>query len=448
MQWKHLVTAAGAAALVCGTATAKVSSEEAAKLGKELTPIGAEKAANADGTIPEWTGGLPKLEITEPKHWDNPWPDEKPLFTITKDNVDKYKDKLTVTHLALFDAYGDTYKMNVYPTRRSSGFPDEYYEYTKKNATTAELEGTDLLKNAEVGFPFPIPKTGAEVIWNHRLKYRGKAVQRFNNQFIVQADGSSQKATLIEDVLFPYANLSDDHTVIDDKDDVTIYYVAEILSPPRNAGLFLMAWEHVDYRSAWLYPPALRRVRRAPSVAYDNPYEGTDGNQFYDQVDMYNGALDRFTWKLKGKKEYYLPVNSFAMNEADVKYDDVIGTSHINQDLPRYELRRAWVVEAELKDGTTHKFGKRRFYVDEDSWNVVVVDCYDTRGNLWKLQEGHLIVERSLPASTTVPEIIYDLQARSYFATALRSEDKPNNQFVEYDTRYFDPRELKRRATR
>ena len=106
------------------------------------------------------------------------------------------------------------------------------------------------------------------------------------------------------------------------------------------------------------------------------------------------------------------------------------------------------MVEANLKEGTTHKFGKRRFYVDEDSWNIVVVDCYDTRGNLWKLQEGHLIVERSLPASTTVPEIIYDLQARSYFATALRSEDKPNNQFVDYDTRYFDPRELKRRATR
>ena len=144
----------------------------------------------------------------------------------------------------------------------------------------------------------------------------------------------------------------------------------------------------------------------------------------------------------------YIPVNSFAMNKSDVKYDDVIGKSHINQDLPRYELRRVWVVEADLKDGTTHKFGKRRFYVDEDSWNIVAVDCYDTRGNLWKVQEGHLIVERGLPASTTGPEIISDLQARSYFATAVRSEDEANNQFVDYDTRFFDPRELKRRATR
>ncbi len=439
---------AGALSLAAQPLLAKVSPEEAAKLGKELTPIGAERAGNADGTIPEWTGGLPALDIDEPTHWEDPFPDDKVLFTITKDNVDQYKDKLTVGHLALFNAYGDTYKMNVYKTRRSSGFPEEYYEYTKKNATNASLEGTDLLLGAEVGFPFPIPKNGAEVIWNHRLKYRGKAIQRFNNQFIVLPDGSYTQSTLREDVLFPYANLSGDHTVIDDKDDVTIYYVAEILSPPRNAGLFLMAWEHVDYRSAWLYPPALRRVRRAPSVAYDNPYEGTDGNQFYDQVDMYNGALDRFTWKLIGKKEMYIPVNSFRMNEAGVKYDDVIGKSHINQDLPRYELRRVWVVESDLKEGTTHKFGKRRFYLDEDTWNVVAVDCYDTRGNLWKVQEGHLIVERNLPASTTVPEIIYDLQARSYFATALRSEDEPNNPFVDYDTRFFDPRELKRRATR
>ena len=448
MRFKHLTLAASAAALAAAPAMAKVTPEEAAKLGKELTPIGAEKAGNEAGTIPEWTGGLPKLDVKEPTHWDDPWPDEKPLFVITKDNLDKHKDKLTTTHLALFDAYGDTYKMPVYPTHRSSGFPDEYYEYTKKNAVNAELEGTDLLTGAEIGFPFPIPGNGAEVIWNHRLKYRGKAVQRFNNQFIVQPDGSASQSKLVEDVLFPYANLSGDHTVIDDKDDVTIYYVAQILSPPKNSGLFLMAWEHVNYRSAWLYPPALRRVRRAPSVAYDNPYEGTDGNQFYDQVDMYNGALDRFTWKLVGKKEYYLPVNSYRMNLDTVKYDDVIQKSHINQDLARYELRRAWVVEATLKDGTTHKFGKRRFYVDEDSWNIVVVDCYDTRGNLWKVQEGHLLVERSLPASTTVPEVIYDLQARSYFATALRSEDKPNSQFVDYDTRYFDPRELKRRATR
>ncbi len=439
---------AGALSVAAFPVLAKVSAEEAAKLGAELTPIGAEKAGNADGTIPAWDGGLPKLDISEPTHWDDPFADDEIKFTITKDNIDQYKDKLTVGHLALFNAYGDTYKMNVYPTRRSSGFPEEYYEYTKKNATNASLEGTDLLLGAEVGFPFPIPKNGAEVIWNHRLKYRGKAQQRFNNQFIVLPDGSYTQSTLREDVLFPYANLTEDHVAINDKDDITIYYVAEILSPPRNAGLFLMAWEHVDYRSAWLYPPALRRVRRAPSVAYDNPYEGTDGNQFYDQVDMYNGALDRFTWKLIGKKEMYIPVNSFAMNKSDVKYDDVIGKSHINQDLPRYELRRVWVVEADLKDGTTHKFGKRRFYVDEDSWNIVAVDCYDTRGNLWKVQEGHLIVERGLPASTTVPEIIYDLQARSYFATALRSEDEANNQFVDYDTRFFDPRELKRRATR
>ena len=135
---------AGALSLAAQPLLAKVSPEEAAKLGKELTPIGAERAGNADGTIPEWTGGLPALDIDEPTHWEDPFPDDKVLFTITKDNVDQYKDKLTVGHLALFNAYGDTYKMNVYKTRRSSGFPEEYY------GAAANKTEADMLQDAEL----------------------------------------------------------------------------------------------------------------------------------------------------------------------------------------------------------------------------------------------------------------------------------------------------------
>ena len=49
-----------ALSVLAANVMAAVSPEEAAKLGTSLTPVGAEKAGNADGSIPAWTGGIPK----------------------------------------------------------------------------------------------------------------------------------------------------------------------------------------------------------------------------------------------------------------------------------------------------------------------------------------------------------------------------------------------------
>src|SRR3546814_20409512 len=73
----------------------------------------------------------------------------------------------------------------------------------------ASLNGTDDVQGAELGFPFPIPKSGAEPIWNHKLEFRGSAVRRYNNQAIVKPDGSYKISKLIEDVKFKYANLKE-----------------------------------------------------------------------------------------------------------------------------------------------------------------------------------------------------------------------------------------------
>ncbi|TXI10674.1 MAG: DUF1329 domain-containing protein, partial [Rhizobium sp.] len=49
----------------------------------------------------------------------------------------------------------------------------------------------------------------------------------------------------------------------------------------------------------------------------------------------------------------------------------------------RYRLRflKVWLVPgfrvATLKPGTSHTFKKRNLYLDEDSWNIVLVDDYD-----------------------------------------------------------------------
>ncbi|HSX65601.1 MAG TPA: hypothetical protein VLF15_12785, partial [Pseudoxanthomonas sp.] len=57
---KHVFVAAATLTLglAIGQAHAAVSAEQANALKDTLTPLGAEKAGNSDGSIPAWTGGL------------------------------------------------------------------------------------------------------------------------------------------------------------------------------------------------------------------------------------------------------------------------------------------------------------------------------------------------------------------------------------------------------
>ena len=432
------------------SAQAKVSPAEADKLGKTLTPIGAEKAANADGSIPEWTGGLPqKGGLTA--DWNNfldPYPEDRPVFTINRTNLPQYRERLSVGHLQMFSRFPN-YKMNVYGTRRTVAYPEQIYTATKANALAAELVGgnPDAIKGAKQGFPFPIPGSGAEPIWNHRLKYRGEHVRRYNNQAIVLPNGQVSYSKIVEDVLFHYGSLKNPQP-LDTPESTFLLYLFNSLSPPRVAGQFILAWEHPSKRSAWIYNPQLRRLRRAPNVAYDNPAEGTDGNQFYDQVDMFNGALDRYTWKLVGKKEMYIGYNSAKMNRPPTKYADLVKPGHLNQDLPRYELHRVWIVEANNVPNLRHSFKKRVFYIDEDSWSISMVDYYDQRDQYWKFHEGHVLPVQPILFGTSVPEVIYDLQSGGYFVTSMFSEDKPGDFSYPLTDENFTPEAVKKLTSR
>ncbi len=438
-----------------------------ADLGGKLTAIGAIAAANADGSVPAYTGE--KNFPADMKSWTPKYLEDlrtkdvkkleaefkkaiapellKPFDTVTKANMAKYQDKLTDGHKALFAKY-PTYKMQLYKGVRTGFFPKEIEEATKKNATTAKLTGTDLVTGASVGFPFPIPTNGAEVIWNHRMKYRGNAAKRFNNQAIVKADGSFQITKLTEDVKFKYANFKEP-AAADNK--YLLMYLSETISPPRVAGQLTLAHELIgpdagSGRAAWIFSPGLGRVNRAPDVGYDNPAVGTDNEQYFDQIDVFNGSLDRYDWKLIGRKEMYIPYNSYQINSPLVKYKELLKPFHLNQDHSRYELHRVWVVEANVKAGVRHNFAKRTFYVDEDSWSIAIVDNYDARGQLWKVQEAHLITAPFVPTVTGSPEVIYDLQSTRYFTTAMANEDKITDFQVSYSDAEFDPSALKKKS--
>jgi hypothetical protein len=441
------LTLLAALSLAVAPAFAKGTPEEVAKLGTTLTPIGAEKAGNKDGSIPEWKGGNPKAGTMAPAYPKDPAIDgDKPKFTVTKANLDKYKGMLAIGYQELLKRF-DTYKLNVYPTRRTVSWPQAIYDATKANAASAELTGSDDITGANLGFPFPIPKSGAEIIWNHKLKWRGEAITRYNNQFIVQPSGEFQQTKIVEDVIFSYANIKKPQPITADN-RIMLKYLSQTVAPPRMAGTFILVHDGANKRDAWLYSPGLKRIRRAPTVQYDNPYEGTDGNQFYDQVDMFNGNLDRYNWKLVGKREMIIPYNSNRIGSPAVKYVDLIKPKHANQDIPRYEVHRCWIVEATLKAGTNHTFKKRIFSVDEDSWTIATVDNYDNRDQLYKFQEGHIVTASNIQTASGTPEIIYDFQSGRYFVTAAANEDKPNDFGKTFADAYFTSDAVQKRSTK
>jgi hypothetical protein len=433
-----------------GIAHAKVSAEEAAALGTTLTPVGATRAGNADGTIPAWTPAAARGPLSGAYPSDPAIDAEKPLYVITGKNMAKYADQLSEGHQRLLRSY-DNYEMAVYPSHRVVSFPDFIYASTKANATRCELVGTDSPHQCKQGFMFPVPKSGAEVIWNHKIRYRGDAARRFNNQMIVQPDGSAQMTKIVEEVRFFYASKSAPVPITGDG-SLVMKYLSQTVAPPRLAGTVILVHERTstgnEGRQAWLYSPSLKRIRRAPTVCCDNPYEGTDGMQFYDQVDMFNGTLERYDWKLLGKKEMIIPYDSNRIASPKVKYADMVRPHHLNQKLPRYELHRVWVVEANLRQGTNHVFHKRRFFVDEDSWYPAVVEDYDARGNLYELQEGHTIFAYNVQTVGGTPEVIYHFDSGKYFLTALANEDRPNDFSVKFDDGYFEQAAVMRRPLR
>ena len=376
--------------LVSMPLAAKVAQDEADRLKTTLTPMGGERAGNKDGSIPEWTGGFttsPPCYKGIGTRYCDPFPEDKPQFTITAQNYKQYADKLGDGQKAMFEKFPTSYKMPVFQTRRTAAYPDFVAEATYKNALEAELGGGgEALVNAIVGVPFPIPKTGVEPVWNHKVRYRGQSGRRWNNQAAVTSSGDFNLVTLREDVFFPYAQKD---ATPDSLDNVIIYFLQIVTQPPRLAGTITLVHETMDQvkepRRAWQYNPGQRRLRRAPNVAYDNPGTGADGLRTNDQTDTFNGAMDRYDWKLVGKQELFVPANSYRLHSDALRYGDIVRKNHINADLTRYELRRVWVVDAVLRAGTSHQYKRRRFYVDEDGWQIRVVDIYDVRDQQFDL---------------------------------------------------------------
>ncbi|GAB3627914.1 hypothetical protein PTE30175_04689 [Pandoraea terrae] len=417
-----------------GQAYAKVSAEEAAKLGTELTCVGAEKAGNKDGTIPAYTGkwlGTPPGIEYKPNVGQkpvDPYASEKPLYIITAENMSQHAEHLTDGQKAMFAKYPKTFKIPVYPGHRDFRYDDAVCAAIKKNAVNAELiDGGMGMKNTVYGaVAFPIPKNGYEVLWNHTLPTRASSESTIRDAAVVNPSGN---------VVWGRQNNRNLSVFNDPKRmgkpvDLNVQAYSSVLTmlPAREKGGVSVSQEPMNFatgkRLAWSYDPGTRRVRQVPEYGFDQPIGGTSGMLMIDEDRLFNGSPERFNFKLLGKKEIYIPANTYKLHAEGVKYADLIKPGHANPDFLRYELRRVWVVEADLKEGFRHLYKKRVLFFDEDTWHAVMADNYDARGQLWKHAELNYYYAFDMHAWQAGTSFYYDLNSGGYVGYNLFQEAK------------------------
>ncbi|UTV98387.1 MULTISPECIES: DUF1329 domain-containing protein [Gammaproteobacteria] len=441
-----IVTALVSLASVNGYAA--VSLEEAARLGADLTPLGAEKAGNADGSIPAWTGGyndpIPG-EVLGGKRLD-PFADEKPLYTVTAANMDQYADKLSDGVKAMLQKYPDTYHLDVYPTHRTATAPDWVYNFTQQNALKATLDGHDI-KGAYGGIPFPIPKTGLEVIDNHRLSWRGVSWETAINQYQITASGNVVLTTdglLKEQSPYYFTEGS-----AEDFDGYFWDVNLENYGPPIRAGERLVGRSNLDGDAsrAYVYLTGQRRVRRLPNACCDTPAPATAGLMSFDELRVFSLTTEMFDWKLIGKKEMLIPYNENRFLQ--YSDDQIITGNHLNPDTVRWELHRVWEVEATLAEGKRHQAVRSKYYIDEDTWQAALGDRWDSKGNLWKTLFQFNYVMPEFPG--TIPQTFgfYNLLSGEGFVGAVMNDKAFHNRPVErFPTSIFTGQGLSRQGVR
>jgi len=437
-------------------AHAKVSSREADKLGVVLTPFGSIKSGSQ--RVPAWHGGLstaPKGYMGAGQHHIDPFLSEEISFTIDSSNYIYFKKYLTAGQLAMFKAYPGSFKMNVYPSHRTHAMPNWINQNTRRNAKSSSLSNQGAgIKNAYGGIPFPIlhgrnRDKALQAIWNHMTRWRGVFVTNSFTEIAVHKNGNYTPVSVQQEVLF---NFHRPNSNFKSMDNVLLYFISFTKAPALLAGGALLVHETldqvIDNREAWDYSKSQRRIRRAPNLAYDSPIASSNNTRTVDDTDMFNGATDRYDWAYKGLKEYFIPYNNYKIGTKGIKYADLVMPGHINSEYLRWEAHRVHVVEASLKKNERHIYQKRLFFIDEDSWGIALVDQYDHRGNLWRVSMALLKNFYELPGVLAGVNIFHDLQAQSFSANGLYSEEHQAPVFESGapSTRHFKPSSLRQRV--
>ena len=419
-----------------------------------LTPMGSEQKGNADGSIPPWKGGITR----PPAGWRagqdhaDPYGDETPLFTITAANYRQHRAFLTPGQQDMFRRF-PSYKMPIYPSHRSCALPAHVYRATAQNAVRARLaENGNGLSGALMGVPFPQPKSGLEAVRNHHFHYRGVGITAAVTGANVYPNGRITRIVR-EDRRYHY--YADPATPAPSAlNNAQYIWMAVWKAPTRAAGRGFSMTNTINQvrqpRPGFFYRPDVRKAVRAvsSSAEYDAPLNTAAGLRVSDNIFIYTGSPDRYDWQLKGKRELYVPYNAYRASTRQVKMKELLTPNHLNPDFLRYEKHRVWVVEGTLKPQFGHVYHKRVFYLDEDSWIILLADLYDAKGALTRLQEGFVKNYYDVPACIADFDVIYDLPTGRYNVDNMKIEFGPANLKAAVGPKDFGATALRRAIAR
>ncbi len=432
-------------------AAAAVSPDQAKALGTTLTLFGADPNASADGSIPAYTGGLAQAPAGfKPggQNYKDPYANEKPLYTITNANLAQYEKYLSPGTLTLFKHFPN-YAVDVYPTHRTMHYAKWFLDNSVKNATTAKLagkaEGDAVVGTAPdgqafQGIPFPIPDkdNGYEVIWNSLFRFAPPISLMQSSSYMVDSAGSTNALPgFYAYYMHPWS--SEDPEFREKTYNAVYGFNTLLTSPPTSAGTDFLNYYLPDAAKTppiWFYTPGQRRVRRAPDFAYDVPMAAYNGILFWDEPWGFVGRMDRFDFKLVGKKEIIVPYNNFKItNTEDAK--QTLGPKFVKPAALRWEVHRVWVVDAVLKLGSRHAYSKREFYVDEDSWAIILAEAYDHSDKLWRETQNLVFPAYDVGGMNMDTFVTYDLHAGNYVVINT-DRNLPGN----YVRSYTSPKDL------
>ena len=432
----------------------EVLAADASILGSGLTANGADPSASADGMIPAYTGGITKPPadyVAGGDHVD-PFAADKPLFSITAQNVGEYSNRLSAGQKALLARKEGNYRMDIYPSRRSCALPQFVYDETKKNVARARLiDGGNGVAGARIGVPFPIPKNALEIFWNHNFYWHGHRYHAITSGANVYKNGAITKI-IRED--WRYNFYADPQGPDPQHANDQFHWMGIWKAPQRFNGSGFSMTNTINQvkepRNGVMFNPSTRRIMKAPAAAvtYEGPLSTADGMRQSHDMFLFSGSPDRYEWKLLGKKEIFVPYNAYKASASTTSHDALMTPHNLNPDYLRYELHRVWVLEATQKDNFRMKQARRVFYVDEDSWIFLMADIFNKRDELIYVQHAFTKNYYEAPACVFEFDVMHDMTTGNYNVDHIKLDHGPADLNFDLELSDFGSAALRRKIGR
>ncbi|MBL71377.1 MAG: outer membrane lipoprotein-sorting protein [Rhodobiaceae bacterium] len=432
----------------------EVLAADASILGSGLTANGADPSASADGMIPAYTGGITKPPadyVAGGDHVD-PFAADKPLFSITAQNMGEYSNRLSAGQKALLARKEGNYRMDIYPSRRSCALPQFVYDETKKNVARARLiDGGNGVAGARIGVPFPITKNALEIFWNHNFYWHGHRYHAITSGANVYKNGAITKI-IRED--WRYNFYADPQGPDPQHANDQFHWMGIWKAPQRFNGSGFSMTNTINQvkepRNGVMFNPSTRRIMKAPAAAvtYEGPLSTADGMRQSHDMFLFSGSPDRYEWKLLGKKEIFVPYNAYKASASTTSHDALMTPHNLNPDYLRYELHRVWVLEATQKDNFRMKQARRVFYVDEDSWIFLMADIFNKRDELIYVQHAFTKNYYEAPACVFEFDVMHDMTTGNYNVDHIKLDHGPADLNFDLELSDFGSAALRRKIGR